>query len=591
MIWIDGLFEVHHMAGRALCGCAGISGGMTLQTVRAGMCPGQRKGSHAVIKGIISISCGVASQAGGTIVGVSRNAIVVIIRLRIHVAGDAGKLCIIGRIGMAVDTGIPFAFVFATVDREVLAVMIECCWDPTRFAVASCTVGREHQCPMVRIDGLVIVGLMASGTGGWSVEIISIVTYGAIVGDQRMRPIQRIEIIVIGEERRIPVWISGMTGRAIHGKSEFNMIGVDSLIEVLGMTGRAFGRRTGIACRMTGSTIHIEMTPGQWEGGHVVIEHIACITGGVAGQARSAIIGIASNPGMCIIRLRIHVTGGTRKYLVVARVGMTLCTSSPFSLVFAGVDREIRSVVILIGGRHPTRIGRMARGTIRRKSGLNMIGILGGLEIGLMAGHTLGGSVLVAAIGMTLGAIGDGVTQGQWKKTVVHLICIPIDLIDVVAFRTVGGKVVLDVIRARGRLKILEVAIDAVISQSVETKSGLGLVTVKTGDGRVGADQWETVIKMDLGDIIHQPVVGRMTSRTILTYGLLMDVDMTRNTFSRGLGEDHRCMTGLAVDKGVLSFQTKSGGLVIEEEVFPQGLPSGRSMAVGTTDGQLFAMG
>lgn len=101
---------------------------MTLQTVGVGMRSRQWEGGHTVIKGIISISCGVTGQTGSAVIGVSRNTIVVIIGFRIHVAGDAGKLCIVGRIGMTVDTGIPFAFVFATVDGEIRAIMIEGGW-------------------------------------------------------------------------------------------------------------------------------------------------------------------------------------------------------------------------------------------------------------------------------------------------------------------------------------------------------------------------------------------------------------------------------------------------------------------------------
>lgn len=117
-------------------------------------------------------------------------------------------------------------------------------------------------------------------------------------------------------------------------------------------------------------------------------------------------------------------------------------------------------------------------------------------------------------------------------------------------------------------------AVDTVIAQAVEAKGGFGLMALKTGDGRMGTDKRKAIIKMDLGDIIHQPVVGRMTSRAILTHCLLVDIGMAGNTISGCFRKDHGCVTGPAVDKRMLSVQSKTGGLVIEEEVFPQGLPA-----------------
>lgn len=186
MIRIDGLFKVRHVTGRTFCRCAGISGRMTLQTVRVRMCPGQREGSHAMVENIISTSCGMTSQARGAVVCVPGHPVVIIIRFRIHVASDAGELCIISRIGMAVDTRIPFAFVFATVNGEVWAIMIEGGRKPGGFGMTGRTICRKHQNVMIRISGRVIVVLMTTDTGGGCVQIVPVMTGGAIVGDQCM---------------------------------------------------------------------------------------------------------------------------------------------------------------------------------------------------------------------------------------------------------------------------------------------------------------------------------------------------------------------------------------------------------------------
>lgn len=89
------------------------------------MCTSEWKGSIVMIKGIIGITSRMAGKTGCTIIVVSRNTIVLIIRFRIHMAGGAGKLGIVGRVDMAVCTLIPFALVLAAVDREILSVVIK----------------------------------------------------------------------------------------------------------------------------------------------------------------------------------------------------------------------------------------------------------------------------------------------------------------------------------------------------------------------------------------------------------------------------------------------------------------------------------
>ncbi len=443
---------------------------MALQAVGAGMCSREREGGHAVIEGIVCIPGGVAGQTGGAIIGVSGHAIVIIIRLRVHVAGDAGKLSIIGRIGMAVQAGIPFPLVLATVNGEVLHVMIEGGRDPARFTVTGCTVCGEHQRPMIGIAGLVIVCLVTTGTGGGCIEIISIMAGRTIVGDQSVGSVQWIEIVVIGKKGRVPVGIRGVAGGTIHGEAQVDMVGIDRLVEIVRMTGGTLRRGAGIACRMAGGTIDIEVTAGQWEGRQVMIKDILRISGGVAGQAGRTGIGVPVDPAVVIIRLRIHMAGDTGEYAVVRRVSMTLCAGGPFTLVLAGVDRKIDRIMFLIFRRIPPGIGGVASGTVRRESGLDMIGIQGGLKIRLMAGQAFGRGVLIAAIGVTLGTVVDGVSQGQWEKAVVDLVGIPVDLVDVVALGTIGREIILDVIRAGGGLVVLEVAIDAIIPESVKTQ-------------------------------------------------------------------------------------------------------------------------
>lgn len=218
---------------------------------------------------------------------------------------------------------------------------------------------------MVRIGGLVIVRLMASGTGTRRVEVVPVVAGGTVIGDQGMCAVEWIEIVVIGKESRIPVGVGGVTGRTIHGEAQIDVVGVDCLVEVLGVAGRTIGWCSGIACCMTGCTIHLEMAAGQWEGGQTVIEHVFGIAGGMTRQAGGAGIHIPEHTLMLIIRVGILVTGGAGELGKVGRVGMAFGTGGPLTLVFTGIDREIGGIVVLIGCRGPARIGGVAGRAVR----------------------------------------------------------------------------------------------------------------------------------------------------------------------------------------------------------------------------------
>ncbi len=110
------------------------------------------------------------------------------------------------------------------------------------------------------------------------------------------------------------------------------------------------------------------------------------------------------------------------------------------------------------------------------------------LKIGIVASDTVRRGILICPVGVALCTICNGVTQSQWKKAVIHLVGIPVDLVDIMTFRAVGGEVVLDVVRTGGGLKILEVAVDTIITQPVEPETGFRVVAIGTADGCVGAD-------------------------------------------------------------------------------------------------------
>ena len=360
VIGIDRLFEVQHMTRGTFCGRTRISTGMTLEAICTGMGSGEGERGHTVIEDIICTACRMTGQARGAVVGITGNAIVIIVGFRIHVAGDAGEFRIVCRIGMAIDTGAPFAIVLAAENGEVLPVVIEGGRDPAGFTMTGSAVLRKHQGSVIRIGSLVIVRLVASGTGAWCIEVIPVMTGCTVIGDQGMGAIQGVEVIVIGEQGRVPVGICGMAGGTIHGESKVVVIRIARLVEILSMAGGALGWCASISCGMTGSAVDSQMAAGEREGGQTVIKDILCIAGRMAGQTSRTGIDVAQYAAMGIIRFGIHVAGRTRKLGVVCRIGMAVGTGGPFPLMLSGIDGEIRGIMVLEGGRHPTRICGMA---------------------------------------------------------------------------------------------------------------------------------------------------------------------------------------------------------------------------------------
>lgn len=189
VIGVGCLIEVRKMARITISGCPGIPRRMAIDAIHRGMCTSQWKAGIVMIKGIIGITGRMAGKTGGAVIRVSGYTHVVIVRFRIHMAGGAGKLGIVGRVGMAVYTLIPFALVLATVDRKVFHVMIKRGWLPGGLGVAGNAISRELQGLVIRIRGLIIIRLVAAGTGIRRIVIIPIVASRTIIGDHGMCPV------------------------------------------------------------------------------------------------------------------------------------------------------------------------------------------------------------------------------------------------------------------------------------------------------------------------------------------------------------------------------------------------------------------
>ena len=275
--------------------------------------------------------------------------IVLVVGFRVGMAIYTGIFCIIGRIGMTIHTLRPFHFVFSTINREILRIMVEGGRHPGRLCMARCTIGWEIGRGMVWIVRLVIIRSVASDTGAGRVVVIPVVASGTIVGNRSVRALQRVIVIVDRETCRCPTGRCGMAHGAIGRNIQGCVFRVGCLVKIGSVAARA-----GI-------------------GGIVVI---AVVTG----------ITIIRN-GCMRTRQRIHrivVKHGWHP----GRFGVTSCA----------IGRELPCYVVGIGGS--IKIGSMA--TIAR---VGRIGI-----ITLMASRTIIGDCRVGPVqwmkGIVVGKIG-----------------------------------------------------------------------------------------------------------------------------------------------------------------------------------------
>jgi hypothetical protein len=123
---------------------------------------------------------------------------------------DTAEGGIISCNGMAFTAGVPYPPVPSAVNREILPVMIKCRWLPAVHRMTILTIRREKCRTVVRVDGIVVILLMAPRTGIGCIAVIPVMAKGTIVGNDGMCPVKRIEVIMIVKRCRCPVRICGM---------------------------------------------------------------------------------------------------------------------------------------------------------------------------------------------------------------------------------------------------------------------------------------------------------------------------------------------------------------------------------------------
>ncbi len=101
----------------------------------------------------------------------------------------------------------------------------------------------------------------------------------------------------------------------------------------------------------------------------------------------------------------------------------------------------------------------------------------------------------------------------------------------------------------------------------------------------------KAVVKVQGGNVVHQPVVGGMATGTIRTQRLVVHIRMAGNTFQAGIREHKGFVAFFAFNILVPTGKRKIGaGIVVETGRIEYHFPTGRRMAGGTIYFQCFAV-
>ena len=121
--------------------------------------------------------------------------------------------------------------------------------------MAALAVGRELRGFMVRVGSGIVVSQVAANTGVGCIVVIAVVTGSTVVGNSRVRPVERIVIVVIGKRSRRPARLGRMATGAVIAKAQRYVVGIARLIEISAMAANTSIGRINVIAVVTGSTL------------------------------------------------------------------------------------------------------------------------------------------------------------------------------------------------------------------------------------------------------------------------------------------------------------------------------------------------
>lgn len=87
---------------------------------------------------------------------------------------------------------------------------------------------------------------------------------------------------------------------------------------------------------------------------------------------------------MDIVGFRVFVANSAGEFRKIGRVCMAFRAFHPLPFVFSGINREVLHIVLRVLGRRPVGFGAVAQRTIVGEVGVDVVGRLCGVKIGLV---------------------------------------------------------------------------------------------------------------------------------------------------------------------------------------------------------------
>lgn len=106
----------------------------------------------------------------------------------------------------------------------------------------------------------------------------------------------------------------------------------------------------------------------------------------------------------------------------------------------------------------------------------------------------------------------------------------------------------------RRSLEILQVTTGAVISDPVELKGGCRCVAFLTTHALVHARERESILEMQFGDVVNDPVFGSVAAGAVVAHCLLVHIGVAGNTFGTRSRKHQARMAGAAIGCGMRAF-------------------------------------
>ena len=155
---------------------------------------------------------------------------------------------------------------------------------------------------------------------------------------------------------------------------------------------------------------------------------------------------------------------------------------------------------------------------------------------------------------------------GQREEVVVDELGGPPEPIYAMTFLTSRWKSDAGVAGIGGGVVILQMAVQAFIPDPVEFQYRLGNMALITIQGGMGPNQWKAILIVQAGNIIHQPVLRSVATRTVRTDSSTMHIRMAGNTLRGSLGKDKGLVAIPAINYGMLAGKGESSLSVVEKK-------------------------